>query len=724
MDFKALFAFEVLDRVTEPVRKIRESVGSLKETVNQVNRETQKLSETFKGISNRAKELGEKVKEAVKGFKDTSKEIAELGASVTAPIAGALYAAIDYEKVLVGEFNKVANLGKKELSEFSKYFMELGKEFGMLPQDVARISAGLAQMGIPTNKLKEYTKVVTQMAFAFDMVPEDAGETIGKIASAFGIKENVKEVKELGDAVNYLSNTLGAKASEILQALSNFAGSARAFGMSAKSASALAGALIDMGEGAGEAGTALKSILQSLTPTNKSFRKLLDVAGLTVEQWRELKKEDPSKAIVILLKRLKEFQEVDPEALSALIEDVVGKEHSERLKKLMLNVEKLEQKLKELSQGKHLGSMAKEIESLRQTTAFELQKLKVELANFGIVLGSLLIPPFKELLSAVTSVFTPIATLVQEHKELAGTLMTVIGAIGLSLSVFGMLGWYIGFVASGIGTLITAFGGIVGFIPALSSAFLTVVSVLKALSLAVLTNPVGLIALAIAGAGFIIYKNWNRLKKLFSSLSSLWKRAISAFLWLSPINAVIRAFKGLVNFLKSLNLFEIGKNIIESLKRGILSVVKAPVEAVKNVASSIVAKVKGFFGIRSPSRVFMEIGEFLNLGLLEGFKKSASLLDSIPKALKGLVPNRSKLNLSASTVVQKYVKSAVRERSVVERVSEIPSYTVNVSVNIASISASTPKEVASAIKETTERELMRMLERVLPELERRKRRKT
>jgi len=181
-------------------------------------------------------------------------------------------------------------------------------------------------------------------------------------------------------------------------------------------------------------------------------------------------------------------------------------------------------------------------------------------------------------------------------------------------------------------------------------------------------------------------------------LISAWNKLTSFFRNFHPIDAVSNAFRKLINFLKGINLFEIGKNIMESLKRGILSVVKAPVEAVKNVASSIVNKVKNFFGIRSPSTVFMEIGKHLNLGLFQGIMQSIPVLNKIPRVINAVIPkqlNPVMLSLIPAVTPVKSFNFSTPSAYTPKPSQKIVNKTFNVTINVRS---GNPKEIERVVK--------------------------
>ena len=87
------------------------------------------------------------------------------------------------------------------------------------------------------------------------------------------------------------------------------------------------------------------------------------------------------------------------------------------------------------------------------------------------------------------------------------------------------------------------------------------------------------------------------------------------------------------NGLQSLpgKMLEVGKNLIEGIWNGITNALGWLWGKISGFCGQIVDKIKGFFGIHSPSKVFnQEIGKFLALGLGEGFD------DNLGKVFKGM----------------------------------------------------------------------------------------
>lgn len=104
-------------------------------------------------------------------------------------------------------------------------------------------------------------------------------------------------------------------------------------------------------------------------------------------------------------------------------------------------------------------------------------------------------------------------------------------------------------------------------------------------------------------------------------------------------NIVMSIVKG---FLKSIGKFvEVGKNLIKGIWKGISDAGKWLWEQISGFFGGIVDRIKNFFGIKSPSKLFKDqIGKNLALGIGEGFLNEmpnviGEMEDALPETLNG-----------------------------------------------------------------------------------------
>ena len=116
------------------------------------------------------------------------------------------------------------------------------------------------------------------------------------------------------------------------------------------------------------------------------------------------------------------------------------------------------------------------------------------------------------------------------------------------------------------------------------------------------------------------------------------------------IAAIPQIIGAIINGLAQLPsmMLDIGKNLIQGLWNGIGNAASWLWSKISGFCSGIVDKIKGFFGIHSPSKVFnQEIGKFLALGLGEGFDDN---LGKVYKQMKSAVDfETQKLSANLST---------------------------------------------------------------------------
>lgn len=120
----------------------------------------------------------------------------------------------------------------------------------------------------------------------------------------------------------------------------------------------------------------------------------------------------------------------------------------------------------------------------------------------------------------------------------------------------------------------------------------------------------------------------------------------------SLVSNGINTIKNTFNSLKNIDLFGVGKNIIQGLVNGIRSMVGAVGRAISDVASNIKGKIQGALGIHSPSRWMRDmIGKNMMLGWEVGIDKNAKIpAKAMNDALDVVIPQVKAERILASRV--------------------------------------------------------------------------
>ena len=203
---------------------------------------------------------------------------------------------------------------------------------------------------------------------------------------------------------------------------------------------------------------------------------------------------------------------------------------------------------------------------------------------------------------------------------------------------------------------------------------------------ALLANPIGLVVAAIAGLIVWLVYLWNTNDGFRDAVISAWNKILevgkNVWTWISnfftvsipnAINTAINFFsqlptkigtflsnsitkmsqfvrdlgsKGLEaakNLISNITsglsglpskMFEIGKNIIQGMINGVKNMASKVVDSVKGVVNNAISGAKKLLGIHSPSRVFMEIGEYTSEGMAIGIEQNE---DMVQKASENMV---------------------------------------------------------------------------------------
>lgn len=214
--------------------------------------------------------------------------------------------------------------------------------------------------------------------------------------------------------------------------------------------------------------------------------------------------------------------------------------------------------------------------------------------------------------TTIPAVFNNFISFLQSIPSRIGEFITSI------INWFSELPTNIGYaIGSVIGTLIKFYtqdipNFIVGLFQQLGEILPQVWELIKNVGIAILTLPYKLIELKVQ----LIQKAWEIIQNLWNYLSG----AIP-----NLVNAIVSWFRELPG-----RMVEIGRQIVNGIWQGIQGAAGAFKRNVDNFFSGVVSGVKNKLGIHSPSKVFMEIGGYMDKGLIEGIDNmKAKVQDSI-----------------------------------------------------------------------------------------------
>lgn len=115
---------------------------------------------------------------------------------------------------------------------------------------------------------------------------------------------------------------------------------------------------------------------------------------------------------------------------------------------------------------------------------------------------------------------------------------------------------------------------------------------------------------------------WEGIKQILSGAIQAIKGILQAIgeILSAPFKAGLELIKGLAT-----SFFNVGADLVKGLINGIKSMASAAIDAAKGAVQGALDGAKKLLGIKSPSRVFMEIGAFTSEGFAQGIQDAAGL---------------------------------------------------------------------------------------------------
>jgi TP901 family phage tail tape measure protein len=548
-------------RTAEANQALRQQTAQL-EKVAKANRNSEKLN----AVSQKATGMGLGMVAA--------------GTAAGAPIVMATRQAMTLESAMA-DVRKVVDFPTPQaFNQMSNDILDMSTRIPMAAEGIAQIVAAAGRANVPREELMKFAEDAAKMGVAFDSTAEDAGNTMAKWRTAFGLPQD--GVVALADQINALTNSFGGNVGAVTDMVTRIGPLGKVGGLAAAQIASMSQVLSSVGVESEVGATGIKNMMLALTKgtsATKSQQEAFKALGLDAVQMSKDMQKDAGGAITNVLERI---QKLPKEAQAGMLTELFGSESVAAIAPMLTSLDQLRTNFALVGdRSKYAGSMNKEFLSAIATTEGATGLAGNALSALNITMGQFLLPTIVKVSGYVSAAAVAVRGWAQEHPVLAKGIMLFLGAGSALLILLGGL--------------------------ALAFAALTAAAAPLEIALGPLLLIVAAIA-AVAAAAYLIYDNWDGITGWFSGI------------W----DSIMAKVNGALNWFRALDFGQIGRDLIQGLINGITARLGALKDTVVGTASSVANWFKSKLGIHSPSRVFAGLGGHVMAGLDQGLAANTS----------------------------------------------------------------------------------------------------
>ena len=357
------------------------------------------------------------VSRTVGSFAFGALKLAEVGLTALGGVA--IKTAIDFEsgfagvaKTTDGLIDPLGNVTQAGL-DIQNQFRALSNEIPVSINELLTLGETAGQLGIARDQLTEFTKVVAEMGVTTNLTSDQAATGLAQLTNVMGTVSTYgsSAFNRLASTIVALGNNGASTESQILDFATRMAGAGKIAGVSEADILALSSSLASVGIDAEAGGTAVQKALlkitQSVQTGDKSLATFAATSGMSVDEFKTAWQKDAGSAFAAFVKGL----------------GGQGKDAIKTLQDLGLNDQRMIQAFLSLSNAGSLltdqmqisnqafsdqSALQKEAQTRFGTTASQIQLLKNNLADVGLTIGQILLPPFQDLLQNVLKNVVPV----------------------------------------------------------------------------------------------------------------------------------------------------------------------------------------------------------------------------------------------------------------------------------------------------------------------------
>ena len=563
------------DNTGDLTSRQRDLAAQLERVNTQIDR--QKAINTFNANTNRIGQRGGQLKSA-----GTDNMLGAAGLATPLVLAGK--AAMDFSSGMVDIAQK-ANLTQAQTDAMAQGILRAAEAAHQMPEAMRSGVDALSGFGIDPREAMQMIGPIGRLGTA--MKVEIADGAAAASANLQNLKVGLGDTGKALDIMAAGGNVGAFEVKDMARYFPSLTAQAQALGQSGLGAVAdLTAALEIARRGAGtseEAATNVANLLAKVnSPTvQNAFKKNFGVDLPAALKAAYAKGKTPMEALAEITQKATGG---DLSKLGLVVEDMQAQS---ALRTLILNMQDYRKIRGDLAKsGGTVDAAFRQREAHDASVAWE--SFKGTMSALAITLGATLLPAMTQFFGWLNQGVSAVSRWAQANPETARSLMTLVMALIAGKAALGALQF-------GFGSILSTFATLRNGFMMVRAAFMVIGPIIGAIGL----WPI-VIGAAIAAVAYLVYANWDKIKTAFStgwaSIKAMWSGAPA---WFRSIGAMM--MEGLLTMLDPSRL----------------------VTRLLQVARSGVTAFKNYLGIKSPSRLMMEMGGHIATGLGHGIDGNA-----------------------------------------------------------------------------------------------------
>lgn len=461
-----------------------------------------KLKEVQTQLTSNGKKIeewGEKVEKSGQKIENAGKKLSAFSAASISALTLSAKSAIDFEDAFTG-VEKTVDGTAEEMEELKQGIRDMAKEIPSTTTEISAVAEVAGQLGIKAEDILSFTRVMIDLGNSTNISAEEAASSLAKFANITNM--SAKDYDKLGATIVELGNNFATTEADIVAMAQNLASAGTQVGMSQSDIMALATALSSVGLEAQAGGTAFSKALiemQLAVETNsESLKDWADVAGMSVNDFSKLFKEDATSALEAFIKGLSECGGETESAIKVL--DDMGITETRMRDALLRSANASETFTSAIEMGSEAwedntaltNEANKRYNTLKSKITIAVNKLK----DLAITLGNKLMPSIENIINKFEKWINAFSKLSDKQVDMIVKIGLIVAAVGPLVTILGKVTSAIGGAAKGIGIFTQAIGVVSGKITSTSDAVNGLAGVMKSVF-----SPTGLaIGAVVAGA--------------------------------------------------------------------------------------------------------------------------------------------------------------------------------------------------------------------------------